>query len=489
MNRPSTRRLLGLVLCVPLACHLVLVTNQAVAAPVQSSPTLGGYAVDTRATGLRVGYDAPGSLSVGPVLDAGAPEAQSRLATGPVGNSISSLAYPGSLILGLGPLLAAAGQEPPVPLPDYPLLVEASSSGPTDVRDETAAGSTMYAFAEQNVVEAVTKLAGTGADAVLAFGSSESRTAGQATDVASGEVRASMSDIVAIAGLLQIDSVVTELGATSDGETAASEGRTVVSGATFAGQPVVIDRDGVRFVDAPEAPGGPLAELGAIVDPLSALLVQLLEQSGSLNEALDASGIAIRLAEPRAIETGATAERMSEGLVIEFDQQLGATELASVFDLIPLLPDVPGSPMGPNDFVQLLQARQVSSVAIAPAGVSVSASPPFELPEFEVNIDTPPVPTPDFAASTGAGGFPSPSSGGTISGPSGTTSSGGAAPGITPIAASPPTLPSELGLAAVLLAMLGAWVMTMGSRRLPDWAIDGAVAADACEPENPEGDR
>lgn len=489
MKRPPTRRLLGLALCLPLLGHLAFVTTHAAAAPAQSAPALGGYEVDTRATGLRVGYDVPGSLAVSPVLDAGAPEAQSRLATGPVGNSISSLAYPGPLILGIGPLLAAAGREPPVPLPDYPLLVEATSSGQTEIRDETAAGSSMYAFAEQNVVEAVTTLAGAGPDDVLGYGSSESRTSGEATDVAVGRVRASMSDIVAIAGLLRIDSVVTELSATSDGASATSEGRTVVTGATFAGQPITIDRDGVRFVDEPEAPGGPLAELGAVVDPLSALLVQILDQSGSLNDALDASGIAIRLADPRSIEAGSTAERVSEGLVIEYDQQLGATELASVFDLIPLLPDVPGSPMGPNDFVQLLQARQVSSVAIAPAGVSVSATPPFELPEFEVNIDTPPVPTPDLAASTGAGGFTSPSSGGTVSGPSGTTSSGGAAPGITPIAASPPTLPNELGFAAIILAMLGAWVMTMGSRRLPDWAIDGAAAADACEPENPEGDR
>lgn len=490
MSRSRPRQVLGLVLFVPLLLHLVATSSDAAAAPTQSVPSLGGYSVDSRATGLRVGYDAPGSLAIGPVLDAGAPEAQSRLATGPVGSSLSSLAYPGSLILGLGPLLAAAGQEPPVPLPEYPLLVEASSSGATEASDQTAPGSAMYALADQNVVEAVTTLAGTGADDVLGFGGSESRTSGRATDVTIGEARASMSDIVGIGGLLRIDSVVTELEATSDGASAASGGRTVVTGATFAGQPITIGPDGVRFVDAPEAPGGALGQLGQVVDPLSALLVQILEQRGSLNAALEATGISIRLAEPRVVEAGATAERASEGLVIEFDQELGDTQLVSVFDLIPLLPDVPGAPLQPNDFVQLLQARQVSSVAIASAGVAVSASPPFDLPEFEINIADTPVPDLSTGGGVGTGnGSVNAVPGAAPSSPSSPSQPSTATPDVTTIGASPLAFPDELGLIGVILAVLGAWLFTMGSRRLPDWAIDGSMILDECEPEEPEGDR
>lgn len=490
MSRARSRRLLGLALFVPLLGYLVAASGNAVAAPTQSVPSLGGYSVDTRATGLRVGYDAPGSLAIGPVLDAGAPESQSRLATGPVGSSISSLAFPGSLILGIGPLLAAAGQEPPVPLPDYPLLVEATTSGPTEAREETAPGSVMTASADQNVVEAITTMAGAGADEVLGYGGSESRTFGTATDVATAEVRASMSDISAVGGLLQIDSVVTELGGSSGGASATSSGSTVVTGATFAGQPITIGPDGVRFVDAPEAPGGALGQLAQVVDPVSALLVQILDQRGSLDAALADAGISIRLAEPRVVEAGATAERVSEGLVIEFDQELGDTDLVTVFDLIPLLPDVPGAPLGPNDFVQLLQARQVSSVAIAPAGLVVSASPPFELPEFEINIaDTPAAAAPVGGGSGSGTGIVDAVPGATPSAPSSSGSSNNAVPGVTTIASSPPAIPDELGLVGVILAVLGAWLFTVGSRRLPDWAIDGDTILDECEPEAMEGDR
>ncbi len=493
MTRRSIRRLAAAALFAPLLFQTVAVAGNAVAAPTQAGPSLGGYTIDSRATGLRVGYDVPGSLPIGPLVDAGAPEAQARLATGPVGNAMSSLAYPGSLLLGLGSLLAASGQEPPAGLPDYPILVEASSSGPTEVSNEVAPGSVMYARAEQNTVEANTALAGTGVDDVLSFGGSRSRALGTATDTADGGVEVAMSEIVGLGGLLRIEAVVTTLAASSDGATATSTGQTTVVGATFAGQPITIGPDGVVFDDPADDPaddteptGGLFGGLGPAIDPVSLLLTQIVDQTGSLNEALAQTGISIRLAEPRVVEAGATAERVSEGMVIEFDQEFGDSELASVFDLIPLLPDIPGAPLGPNDFVQLIQARQLASIAIAAGGVAVSASPPFELPTFGFNplpgspTDAPSVvPTPTATPSAGTVGNSSPASSAAIV---------DEVVNAAPLAVRLPDLPAALGPIGVLLAVLGALLLALGGRRLPDWAIDGNRIVDACDLEPQEGD-
>lgn len=496
--RTTLRRVAGIALMLPL----ILVLSGLV--PAGASPSasqsaqgpagLGGFTVDSRGSGVRLLYDLPGALPIGTLVDVGSPEAQAKLATGPVGSALSGLGYPGPVVLGGGALMEQGGFDSPFDVPDYPFVIQANSSGPTEVRDEeTVPGSSMYAKAEGAEAQAVTVASGSETDPVLHHGGVRALSDATAGDTTESTVTVDVSDVMLLGGLIQIDAVRTELRATSDGATAGSEGGTTVSGASVLGEPVTIGPDGIEFSDPPEgddsdgddAPlGGVLGDAGEALDPLSAGIADLLEQRGSLNEILTQAGISVRLAEPRATgsESEAAAERVSHGVVVEFSQELGATPLADLFDLIPLLPGIPGAPVGPNDLVQILQARQVSAIAIGRGSVATSASPAFEPPSFETNIDTaaaPPAlgPTPSGPSSTPSSP-PSPST----PGPGGTGSSEVAT---GPVSSSEPfPLRGVLGPATIALAVAGALLASLGTRKLPDWAMDGAAAAgNDCTPD------
>lgn len=496
MRRSTMRRLVGVALMAPLATQLALgaagatpaTPEEPVRAAAAGGGTLGGYTLTARANGVGIVYDMPGALPIGTLVDLGAPEAQTRLASGPVGSAISGAAYPGPVILGGETLLEQGGFAAPFDIPDYPFVIRASSSGPVEASDDqTAPGTTMYAKADGATVEARTVTGAGDADPVLTIGGIATRATGVVEGTADTASFVELSDIVALGGLLRIESITTDLAATSDGAAASSTGKTVVSGATIVGEPVTIGPDGIRFDDPPEGTepptGGVLGQIGQQLEPVSAGLGDLLDQAGSLNELLGEAGISIRLAEPRATGTGAAAERVSQGLAIEFEQELGATPLADLFDLIPVLPDLPGAPVGPNDLVQILQSRQVSSITLGGAEVAASASPGFEPPEFEVNIDTPPTPAPPVAQG------PSLSSRGPSSSPAVTTAptAGTVTDEVAtgPISTEAPfALPGVIGPGMIFAAVVGALVLSLGSRRLPDWAIDGggvAAAAGACD--------
>lgn len=167
-----------------------------------------------------------------------------------------------------------------------------------------------------------------------------------------------------------------------------------------------------------------------------------------------------------------------EGVTIDFEQELAATPLAELFAQVPLLPGLPGASVGPNDLIQIVQARQVASLSIGRAEAATTSSPPFELPELEVDIDAPapagaPValgPSPGSSAT--AGGAP----GGPPAAPGGTgravgpISTGGGFP-----------LAGVLGPGTVLAALAGAVILSLCTRKLPDWAMDGAATGEVCD--------
>ncbi len=467
MTRRRTSRILGLALAAPLLAHLVVGSVQAAvaapsapAAPAQAGEALGGYTLEARGNGVSVLYDMPGALPIGTLVDVGSPEAQTRLATGPVGSALSGLGYPGPVILGGSVLLEQGGFDAPFEFPDYPFVIQTDSSGPDEVRDEeTVPGSSMYAKVDGATVEALTVAGGSDADPLLTYGGSRARSTGVVESTADTATTVQVSDIVALGGLLTIESVTTELTATSDGSAGSSAGRTTVTGASLGGEPVEIGPDGIRFTDPPEGSepetGGVLGQVGDALEPVTAGLGDLLDQAGSLNEILGQAGIAVRLAEPRATGDGPSAERVSEGLVIEFEQELGATPLAALFDAVPVLPDLPGAPVGPNDLVSIIQARQVSSISIGGGQVAATSSPAFELPPFEVDIDTP---TPAVAPVAQG---PSLSSSGPSRSPSPTPSTGssgdtGGEIATGPISTETPfELPGIIGPGMIFAALLG----------------------------------
>lgn len=448
--------------------------------------SLGGYELLGRATAIRTLYDAPGSLPIGPLVEVTAPEAQASLATGPFGNALASTLYPGPLVEGAPSLLAGQGA-PTQDVPPYPVVVRAASSGPAEASDEPAPGVRMATRVDGTEVEALSTTTAAQDDAVLDAGGSRSH----ATSVADGPTarstaEAEVSDVVALGGLLRIDSVRSELEATSDSTSGRSKGRTVVSGASFAGIAVSIDEDGLTIAEdgagggAGEGEGGPLGpvggQLGDGLAPATDALDDLLAQGkDALNDALAEAGFTIRVSEPRETTEGAGVTRTTEGLVIAYDREVGDTPLQDALSQIPL-PPVPGSPVSsPGDVVAIMTNRQISEISIGRAEVRAGASPAFEAPTFTPIIDPPPSASP--AAPIVVGQTPSrsgPVSVGT-SDPSGTDRVDQIAtlPGPSPIG----SLGATTLVGLVMLAGLGGVLFTAGSRKLPDWALDGAVVA------------
>lgn len=443
----------------------VLVVGSAVAAPdpAPSATSLGGYSLLGRATAIRTLYDTPGSLPVGPLLEVTSPEAQASLATGPFGSALSSTLYPGPLVEGAPALLATLGA-PTGDVPPYPVVVRASTSGPPEATDEPAPGTGMFARVDGTLAEARSTSGASAADPVLTAGGMRADAASLVEgDAAMATATTQVSDVVALGGLLVIESVRSSLESSSDASTGRSSGGTVVSGASFAGTPVTIDEDGISLVPEGDEAASPLSAVaGSAVDP-DALLSEL--------------GISVRVAEPTERIDGATVTRMTEGLVISFDDEIGETPLDGPAAELPTAP-IPGSPIsGPADLVSLLTSRQVAEVSIGRVEVTAGASPGFELPSFEG-----PVPT------TGPDPAPGPSS-------LGTGTAGGTVADSRPTLDAPaasetsqflPAMsqPSPLGtlgpttfVGLLVAATLGSLLLTAGTRKLPELALDGTVAA------------
>src|SRR5687768_17822146 len=77
-----------------------------------------------------------------------------------------------------------------------------------------------------------------------------------------------------VVGLLTIDSVVTDLTATTDGATASATGGTVVSGARFLGQPVTIDAEGIHPAEGSGEIGRDTSELQSRLHLVCRLLLE-----------------------------------------------------------------------------------------------------------------------------------------------------------------------------------------------------------------------
>jgi len=138
------------------------------------------------------------------------------------------------------------------------------------------------------------------------------------SDVADDQVvtrtRVELSNVDIALGIVHLDSIVTDLVATSNGTDASTDGTTTVSGVQVLGHPATIDATGVHL--QPEAlrsspstttttsPLDPLTQaVQPAVDPLNKLLTDTL---GSANEDVNAllsqGGISVRLIEPNEVK-------------------------------------------------------------------------------------------------------------------------------------------------------------------------------------------
>jgi hypothetical protein len=196
--------------------------------------------------------------------------------------------------------------------------------------------------------------------------------------------KTSMSD-VNLLGIVVIDSIVTDLVATSAGGQTALTGGTTVSGASVLGTPVTIDAKGVhgspKGAPGGSDPGGIVGALGGAVNPVA----QLLSGTDDLNEALAQVGLRVTLAGPSKQEGDAAGQLTAAGLGIAFELSNDtAPALGTIADALPPIePVVPEAP-GPEDIIAFARARHLTRLELGGATVSLAATPAFtyEAPPF-----------------------------------------------------------------------------------------------------------
>jgi len=361
-DRTRGRRRVGTALRVALglvAASTLLGSNgpvraQSTGSGTGTTPTLGGFSGTAAASGLHVEYNPEGLLPTGSPVDLNAPDALATIASGPSTFARAGIADPGDLLANPDALLAAADPSyPQGSIPPWPFRITAGSGvGAPAAESNPAPGLRARVTAEGGTSTAEAHGPGVTVPAVVTIGSSASY-ADTTTDGSSVTVhsRAEIS-AVDILGVIRIESIVTELTATSAGAGTTIEGGTVVSGVTVAGQPAEIDDDGIRGLGL---------DLGPVLAPL---------------------GIKVTLPGPTETAAPTTGQLASNGLRIEVVGNL-ENSVPGVGDLLdqlpPLDPIAPGMP-SPEDLIAAAQANHVVTIELGRGSVSLNARAPAPRP-------------------------------------------------------------------------------------------------------------
>ena len=456
----------------------------------------GGFAATGRANGVQLTYNVENVFPLpAPLFQASVPEATAAMESGPTATALGSVAYPGSLLANLPAVVAQSDPRAAGYVPPYPVRAEAAHpSGPPEARQDIGSATATVSATEAGA-SATTTMGGGDLPGFIRMGAI---TTTGSTAFVDGKIesrsRAEATGVDLFFGLLHIDSIVTDLVATTDGATAASAGGTTVSGVTFLGMPASIGPAGVTVQQpAPPSSSGPatpiaegVGDLTPVADGLSGAVAPLNEAltavlgttNASAQDLLAATGISIRTLEPFESVDGASAERTANGLIIEitYDGQ-GDNPLAALLGAIPAenLPGegIPGFPINtsPQALVNFMKETHVTGMALAYGNVNVNGSPAFE---FEA---------PDIVPSVGTGGLGG--SVGTSSSPSSFSTPtpalpGGAAGGDTAVAGTPAgAAAAGTGAAvAVIIALLSSPLWAVGSRNLADNVL--GIAGTSC---------
>ena len=454
----------------------------------------GGFKIDSAGEGMTFTYNSPGLIpgTPAPLFAASLPATLTNMDSGPSGYALSSLVYPGPLVADLPSVLALGGVPNANQIPSYPVRSQAFyPAGPTTASQDLGSGqervATDASSAQGDAVYGAAQL-----PPALSVGSV---TSSSNSHIEQGAVvsrtRVELSNVDIALGVIHMDSIVTDLVATSDAAAAASNGATVVTGMKVLGQPATIDGTGVHL-SQPAADPGPASPIPSIplggltgpvqsaLDPLNQLLLDTLGSANAdVNTLLEQGGITVRLIEPNEVKSGAEASRLASGVLVTITYN-GSTEpvLSNILNLIPI-ESLPSQGVGPIPFsspqsiVLALKATHVETIGLAAGNVHVIAAPPFALPTFPT---TGGLSSPGSTGGTFTTPTPSLAGGGGGGGPGGGDSSIGSASPLAFVA----TSPLAAALSALLLLLAGSlfWV---GSGRLADNVL--SVASSSC----PEG--
>ena len=375
-TRASAALRVALVL---VAASALLRSGPAEAQDADVASTLAGYQGSAAASGVRVLYNPSGLLPIAAPVDLGVPDALATISSGPSTFARSSVADPGDLLANPSALLGLADPSLSGSVPPYPYRVSASSAlGQPTAEVSPAPGLNARVKADDSGSSASATTATIEAPAVLNLGG---MTASASTAIEGSTVTVHSRTVTAgidLLGILKIESVVTDLTATSGDGAPKLEGGTLVTGATILGQPVTIDANGIQV------PNGSSSS-----NPLVA----------AMDDALAQVGIRVFVAEPVDLAGGGSGQLVAAGLRIDVElSERTFPTLGQVLDLIPPMDAlIPGLP-SVEDILAAARARHLSTIAVGGASVSLrttstetSAEPPFtgggDLPSIAVPTD------------------------------------------------------------------------------------------------------
>ena len=226
-------------------------------AQTPASPTLAGVQGRALASGVAVAYQPEGLLPIASPIDLSSPDALATIASGPSTFARASAADPGDLLANPDALLALgspdyeAGHDPALPLPGQRVVRRRRADG----RVEPGARPERPRRRRRQRVDRRRRRCRRWRRPAVATAGSIASIASTTTDGATVTVHArtevSNFDLL---GILTIESLVTDVTATSDGDRHdPSPAARPITGAAVLGQPVTIDADGVHG----EPPSGP----------------------------------------------------------------------------------------------------------------------------------------------------------------------------------------------------------------------------------------
>lgn len=390
---------------------------------VRTESELGGYVADAQGAALSVLVFEP----VVPLpVDPGKPHLQaeyaytrSELSTGPQSRAVASTLWPGPTIGdGFATIAAFTG----LPEQDYPIKADARyPDGPIDHAQEVTPGVGMQAVAYGLDVVAKAQNGESPSTDLADLGQFESESYATEIDgaIVTGVV-SSASDVTLAGGAITIDSVVTELTATSDGVNASTSGSTTVTGLTIAGQGYAIDEDGLRPIADGE--GEALAEfpLNEVLPPEAqetlGFQVELLDHVEEVDGNMasrEAGGVRITTGFDTLLDTLPTAEVEAAllealgpqayyetvgpifalGPRIEYVIANGAVSSRANLPLTFTFPPLPTVPTGPG----LQNPAPTSTPPATPTSSPATASP---RPSTAPSLPTPSLAEPQIASPT-----------------------------------------------------------------------------------------
>ena len=295
------------------AVSLAMLTVAAMPAPARAQTEdsqLGGYVAAAGGWAFSFQPFLPALLPTGDApAEATFSLSSASVKSGGQSAARAALVWPGSAAANLGPLLEQGAGVPGMAglLPPFPAAIEATAKDGERARTLPPA-MTMRAFGSESRSEGEVRTPDVRFPGVLEIDSVSSTSFSEVTDVdVSSGCSVHLNGVSILGGAVKFAAIHSRSVTGSTGTSGTAGGDLQVVGLTVGGIAAELTADGVRFLGVPPAAG----DLPGLTAPFPGN-----NPDASLTSALAALGVTIRLT--RAVDkvTGATAERLANGVTV-----------------------------------------------------------------------------------------------------------------------------------------------------------------------------